>query len=91
MSGYTNGRMAYMPTAEEWPKGGYEVENSPFGQSAADTLITEILKPYLCYGSPKLETRAWVAERGLRTFHIIVRLPFNVRSSKLDLGSSYKP
>jgi len=44
MSGYTNGRMAYMPTAEEWPKGGYEVENSPFGKSAADTLITEILK-----------------------------------------------
>lgn len=44
MSGYTNGRMAYMPTAEEWPKGGYEVENSPFGQTAADTLVAEILK-----------------------------------------------
>src|SRR5205814_398919 len=23
MCGYTNGRMAYMPTAEEWAKGGY--------------------------------------------------------------------
>src|SRR5204862_7158347 len=30
MCGYTNGRMAYMPTAPEWTKGGYEVENSPF-------------------------------------------------------------
>lgn len=44
VSGYTNGRMAYMATAEEWPKGGYEVENSPFGQSAAETLQTEILR-----------------------------------------------
>ena len=44
MSGYTNGRMAYMATAEEWPKGGYEVENSPFGQSAAETLQSEILR-----------------------------------------------
>jgi hypothetical protein len=43
MSGYTNGRMAYMATAEEWPKGGYEVENSPFGQSAAEGLTKEIL------------------------------------------------
>ena len=44
MSGYTNGRMAYMPTAEEWTKGGYEVENSPFGQSAAETLVREIVE-----------------------------------------------
>jgi hypothetical protein len=44
MCGYTNGRMAYMPTAVEWPKGGYEVENSPFAHSAADTLIAEVLK-----------------------------------------------
>jgi Neutral/alkaline non-lysosomal ceramidase, N-terminal len=43
MSGYTNGRMAYMATADEWPKGGYEVENSPFGQSAADILTGQIL------------------------------------------------
>jgi len=44
MCGYTNGRMAYMPTAEEWPKGGYEVDNSPFGQYAAKTLVSEILE-----------------------------------------------
>ncbi len=43
MCGYTNGRMAYMATSEEWPKGGYEVENSPFGQYAADTLTKEIV------------------------------------------------
>jgi hypothetical protein len=44
MCGYTNGRMAYMATAEEWPKGGYEVENSPFGQAAAGVLTAEILR-----------------------------------------------
>ncbi len=43
MSGYTNGRMAYLPTAEEWSKGGYEVDNSPFGQDAAKVLEREIL------------------------------------------------
>jgi hypothetical protein len=43
MSGYTNGRMAHMPTAAEWANGGYEVENSPFGQSAAEVLTEEIL------------------------------------------------
>ncbi len=43
MCGYTNGRMAYMPTAAEWPKGGYEVENSPFGQGAAEALQKEII------------------------------------------------
>lgn len=44
MSGYTNGRMAYMATADEWPKGGYEVENSPFGRGAAEVLEKEILQ-----------------------------------------------
>jgi hypothetical protein len=43
MSGYTNGRMAYMATREEWPKGGYEVENSPFGEAAAEVLTERIL------------------------------------------------
>ena len=43
MCGYTNGRMAYMATPEEWPKGGYEVDNSPFGQFAADALTKEII------------------------------------------------
>lgn len=42
ISGYTNGRLAYMATAEEWPKGGYEVDNSPFGQEAAETLTQQI-------------------------------------------------
>ncbi len=44
LSGYTNGRMAYLPTAEEWTQGGYEVENSPFGQPAAEVLSQEILR-----------------------------------------------
>jgi neutral ceramidase len=42
--GYTNGRMAYMPTRTEWSKGGYEVENSPFGEDAAETLIEWIVR-----------------------------------------------
>ncbi|HVV00758.1 MAG TPA: neutral/alkaline non-lysosomal ceramidase N-terminal domain-containing protein [Verrucomicrobiae bacterium] len=43
VSGYSNGRMAYMATPAEWPKGGYEVDNSPFGEMAGDALATEIL------------------------------------------------
>jgi hypothetical protein len=43
VSGYTNGRLAYMATDEEWPKGGYEVENSPFGRNAAEVLQQEII------------------------------------------------
>ncbi len=43
-SGYTNGRLAYLATPDEWTKGGYEVENSPFGQEAAAVLETEILQ-----------------------------------------------
>ena len=43
MCGYTNGRMAYMPTAEEWAKGGYEVDNSPFGPGAAKVLERDIV------------------------------------------------
>ena len=43
MCGYTNGRMAYLPTADAWAKGGYEVENSPFGQDAAVVLQREII------------------------------------------------
>jgi hypothetical protein len=44
VSGYTNGRLAYMATPAEWPKGGYEVENSPFGERAAEVLSQEILR-----------------------------------------------
>jgi hypothetical protein len=52
MSGYTNGRMAYMATAKEWPKGGYEVENSPFAQEAADVLVRNILETLRSLISP---------------------------------------
>lgn len=38
VSGYSNGRMAYMPTAEEWHRGGHEVVNSPFGEHAGNEL-----------------------------------------------------
>jgi hypothetical protein len=44
VSGYTNGRLAYMATPAEWPKGGYEVENSPFGERASEVLSQEILR-----------------------------------------------
>lgn len=45
--GYTNGWFGYMPTAEEWPYGGYEVERvSPFTPAAAREL-TELVVGYL--------------------------------------------
>jgi neutral ceramidase len=45
--GYTNGWFGYMPTAAEWPHGGYEVETvSPFTAAAAKHL-TESLVSYL--------------------------------------------
>lgn len=45
--GYTNGWFGYMPTAEEWPYGGYEVERvSPFTPAAARDL-TELVVGYL--------------------------------------------
>ena len=57
MSGYTNGRLAYLATSDEWPKGGYEVENSPFGRNAAEVLTREIYRRWRsCVGdffSPK--------------------------------------
>lgn len=44
--GYTNGWFGYMPTAEAWPFGGYEVERvSPFTPEAADDL-TELVVGY---------------------------------------------
>jgi hypothetical protein len=43
-SGYSNGRLAYLPTAREWANGGYEVENSPFGQGAAHALQREVVE-----------------------------------------------
>ncbi len=45
--GYTNGWFGYLPTAEEWPHGGYEVETvSPFTSAAAREL-TESVVSYL--------------------------------------------
>ena len=45
--GYTNGWFGYLPTAEEWPHGGYEVETvSPFTPMAA-TDLTESVVTYL--------------------------------------------
>lgn len=43
VSGYTNGRLAYMATPEEWPRGGHEVINSPFGQFAAEVFEREVV------------------------------------------------
>jgi neutral ceramidase len=42
--GYTNGWLGYMPTAAEWPYGGYEVERvSPFTPAAAAALVELVL------------------------------------------------
>jgi neutral ceramidase len=42
--GYTNGWFGYMPTAAEWPNGGYEVETvSPFTSAAAKELTESVL------------------------------------------------
>lgn len=42
--GYTNGWFGYMPTAGEWPFGGYEVERvSPFTPEAGDQLVELVL------------------------------------------------
>lgn len=42
--GYTNGWLGYLPTKEEWPFGGYEVERvSPFTPEAGDHLKASVL------------------------------------------------
>jgi len=42
--GYTNGWLGYLPTKEEWPYGGYEVERvSPFTEEAARDLSESVL------------------------------------------------
>lgn len=38
-SGYSNGYFGYMPTADAFPKGGYEVRTSPYQTEAADQLV----------------------------------------------------
>lgn len=40
-SGYTNAGIAYVPTADAYPEGGYEVEITPFAPDAAETLVCE--------------------------------------------------
>lgn len=44
VSGYSNGRLVYLPTAQEWARGGYEVENSPFGQGTAEGWQREVVQ-----------------------------------------------
>jgi len=37
--GYVGGWSGYIPTAEEYPRGGYEVETSPFAPEAAGRVV----------------------------------------------------
>jgi hypothetical protein len=39
VSGYTNGYRSYLPTIDEWPRGGYEVDICPFRPEAATMLV----------------------------------------------------
>ncbi len=39
--GYTGGWAGYIPTAEEYPRGGYEIDTSPFTPEAANVLVEE--------------------------------------------------
>jgi hypothetical protein len=39
VSGYTNGGFGYIPTADAWEGGGYEVETTPFTPGVADALV----------------------------------------------------
>lgn len=41
--GYTSGWAGYIPTADSYPKLGYEVETSPFAPEAAEKMVTETL------------------------------------------------
>ncbi|MEO6829618.1 MAG: neutral/alkaline non-lysosomal ceramidase N-terminal domain-containing protein [Acidobacteriaceae bacterium] len=43
-SGYSNGGFGYLPTAELYKEGGYEVEASPFSPSASELVVTEGLE-----------------------------------------------
>ena len=37
--GYTGGWAGYIPTPEEYPAGGYEIDTSPFAPEAASALV----------------------------------------------------
>jgi len=39
VSGYTNGYRSYLPTIDEWARGGYEVDICPFRPEAATMLV----------------------------------------------------
>ena len=41
--GYTGGWAGYIPTADAYPQGGYEVDTSPFAPEAAGRLVEETL------------------------------------------------
>jgi hypothetical protein len=41
--GYTGGWAGYIPTAADYPQGGYEVDTSPFAPEAAQRLVEETL------------------------------------------------
>lgn len=61
--GYTNGWLGYMPTREEWPYGGYEVERvSPFTPEAGDDLKESVLG----YFEGKIKNEALPARRKTR-------------------------
>ena len=42
-SGYTNIGTGYLPTADAYPAGGYEIDVTPYAPAAADTLVDETL------------------------------------------------
>lgn len=42
-SGYSNGYDGYLPAADDYPAGGYEVDNTAFSAEAADQLIEQVL------------------------------------------------
>ncbi|RAP73567.1 hypothetical protein [Paenibacillus montanisoli] len=41
--GYTNGWLGYLPTADQYAVGGYEIETSPFAEGAAEHFANEII------------------------------------------------
>lgn len=41
-SGYSNGAAGYLPVRDEYSRGGYEVDTTPFSSDAADLLIKRI-------------------------------------------------
>jgi hypothetical protein len=43
-SGYSNGANGYLATAKEFPRGGYEVEQTAFAPEAADQLVRQVVE-----------------------------------------------